>query len=84
MSPDEALNQMRELLSMRKSNGITEQQLLIREPALPSCFLANLDLCLQAVKLIDVFSPNHLELAAFFGDTGPALDKATIEDIANR
>lgn len=59
--------------------------MIIWEPAPPSCRVENLQPCLEAAHTVDVFSPNHLELAAFFGDPPPsALDKEKIESLALR
>lgn len=42
--------------------------------------------CLEAAHTVDVFSPNHLELAAFFGDppSSSSLDKEKVESLALR
>ncbi|KAI0156506.1 Ribokinase-like protein [Xylariaceae sp. FL1272] len=51
-----------ELLRLRRGKGIVEQPLLVWEPAPLGCDSVNLASHLQACKLVDVFSPNHLEL----------------------
>ncbi|KAL5365832.1 Ribokinase-like protein [Aspergillus floccosus] len=70
------------LLARRAGAGIRERPLIIWEPAPPSCKPENLPGCLDAVSLVDVFSPNHLELLALYGESPPAtLDKVHIEDL---
>ncbi|KAI9925509.1 hypothetical protein ASPWEDRAFT_157025 [Aspergillus wentii DTO 134E9] len=75
------------LFDLRKKKGISEQPLIIWEPAPPSCRKENLEACLDAVLFVDVFSPNHIELAALFGESPLAIgvvDKGKIEDMAAR
>ena len=63
-SPHDAMDQVRELMSLRHSRAIEEPPMIIWEPAPASCLPENLAACLEAMKLVDVFSPNHIELAA--------------------
>ncbi|KAG2415721.1 hypothetical protein HFD88_006912 [Aspergillus terreus] len=73
------------LLARRADAGIRERPLIIWEPAPPSCKPENLQACLDAVPLVDVFSPNHLELLALYGESAPAtVDNSQIEDLAAR
>ena len=66
-----------------------EQPFIIWEPHAKSCLPETLDAHVSAARCVDVFSPNHEELAAFWGesDDGPAdsnagLNKALVEDRA--
>jgi sugar/nucleoside kinase (ribokinase family) len=73
------------LLSLRKEAGVLDRPFIIWEPAPYACKPENLQLCLAAAQHVDVLSPNHLELAALFGESpAKAHDKATIEDLARR
>ena len=50
------------------------------------CTPSELDMCRQALRKIEVVSPNHMELAAFFGLSGargPDVDRDVIEKCAN-
>lgn len=70
---------------MRQRSGVLERPLIIWEPAPPSCKPENLRACLEAAALVDVFSPNHLELAAFFGKSlSASQDKHVIEQLVLR
>ncbi|KAF4182917.1 hypothetical protein CNMCM7927_009459 [Aspergillus lentulus] len=73
------------LLSLRKEAGALDHPLIIWEPAPYACKPENLQPCLAAAQHVDVLSPNHLELAALFGEyPAKAHDKATIEALAQR
>ncbi|KFA78605.1 hypothetical protein S40288_06960, partial [Stachybotrys chartarum IBT 40288] len=56
--------------------------LLVWEPAPPFCRRDTKSAHLEAAQLVDVFSPNHLELLAFFYDEIPEFDRRTIEACA--
>lgn len=84
-SPLECIGHVDELLGLRQHAGITCRPLILWEPRPSSCSPDNLDDFLRAVQAVDVFSPNHVELAAIFGLSKPAsLDHATIEGLASR
>lgn len=84
-SPLECIGHLDELFRLRRLAGITCQPLIIWEPKPSSCSPENLDDFFRAVQAVDVFSPNHVELAAIFGTCIPAsLDHATIEGLASR
>lgn len=70
------------ILALRKQAGIQHRPLIIWEPAPLSCKPENLQDCLAVVALVDVFSPNHLELAALFVDTPATPDRTEIETLA--
>ncbi|KAK6512078.1 hypothetical protein TWF481_000975 [Arthrobotrys musiformis] len=55
------------LLAMREAEGITDPPQFIWEPFPATCKPQFLKDYLKAVKLVDVFSPNHMELCNFFG-----------------
>lgn len=68
-TPHDIKPRIESLLALRQKAGITNRPLIIWEPAPPSCQPEKLKTCLEAAALVDVFSPNHLELAAFFGES---------------
>lgn len=71
------------LLSLRKDAGILERPLLVWEPAPLSSTPENLAPCLEAAHCVDLFSPNHLELASLFSVPPERVaEKSTIEELA--
>lgn len=71
-SPDLAQEQIKQLLGLRKSNNIEARPLLVWEPLPGSCRPDLRDEHFAAAKLVDVFSPNHLEFQALFEDSSPS------------
>ena len=65
--PEEIINQVQQLLTLRNAANINSKPLLIWEPRPSSCVPANLNAFVEAVRMADVFSPNHVELGAIFG-----------------
>lgn len=61
------MTQIPKLLDFRKQSGIFERPLIVWEPLPASCIPENYQDFLSACKFVDVFSPNHLELAALCG-----------------
>lgn len=55
------------LLSLRNNQGINERPLIVWEPAPLGCKSSLFKEHLEACKSVDVFSPNHLELATLVG-----------------
>ncbi|KAF2115096.1 putative PfkB family kinase [Lophiotrema nucula] len=72
-TPEEILIQVPELLRLRDNDKIEGRPLLVWEPLPVSCKPLNRQAFLDACKLVDVFSPNHIEITAIFAD-GPAKD----------
>lgn len=60
--PEDLENQVSTLLRLREEQGITERPLIAWEPAPLGCNSANLASHLKTCALVDVFSPNRLEL----------------------
>ncbi|KUJ15943.1 pfkB family kinase [Mollisia scopiformis] len=86
-SPNDTKSQIQDLLNLRRSSGIGEQPTIIWEPAPPSCVPENLASFLEAMKMIDIFSPNHIELAALFSinlRSEDEFDHSTIEHLASK
>jgi sugar/nucleoside kinase (ribokinase family) len=71
------------LLDSRSSLNL-QRPLVIWEPSPPACQAENILSCLQAIKEVDVFSPNHLELLSLFGMQNEPFSKAKLEDIASQ
>lgn len=67
-TPPTLQTHVRELRARRAHHNLTEYANIVWEPFPPHCVTANLDAHVEACRDIDVFSPNHLELAALFYD----------------
>ncbi|KAB8305162.1 hypothetical protein EYC80_004453 [Monilinia laxa] len=85
-SPLDTLAQVPELLGLRYQPGIQTPPLIIWEPLPPTCKPSELENLMNAIAVVDIFSPNHIELANFFG-----LDMSTlvfsrylIEELGNK
>lgn len=78
-----------ELWRLRRQAGVVERPLLVWEPFPAECQPAFLPQHLEACGLVDVFSPNHLELLGLFGETtaqeAPSpLDRGVVESCAGK
>jgi sugar/nucleoside kinase (ribokinase family) len=51
------------------------------EPVPGVCTPGDMETCIKALKLVDVVSPNHAELASFFGGTGQKGDAVDVEAV---
>ena len=80
--PSEVVKQVEELLALRQSAHIDSRPLIIWEPRPSSCTPECLNLFQKAVRLVDVFSPNHVELTAIFSEKPSSIDPATITGYA--
>ncbi|KAH1488071.1 hypothetical protein LV164_000014 [Aspergillus fumigatus] len=84
-TPQDMQTRLSALLSLRNEAGEPDRPFIVWEPAPYVCKPENLQPCLSAAQHVDVLSPNHLELAALFGESpAKAHDKATIEALARR
>lgn len=72
LDPSQIVDQTAQLLILREKAGITTRPLVIWEPKAYSCLPENLSAFLDAMRVVDVFSPNHLELARIVGIDAPA------------
>jgi sugar/nucleoside kinase (ribokinase family) len=68
-TPEEVTEQVPQLLELRTQRGIKRAPLIIWEPFPAACTTQNRQAFMQACKLVDVFSPNHLEMTALFEET---------------
>ncbi|KAI3336481.1 Ribokinase-like protein [Xylariaceae sp. AK1471] len=60
--PEDLEIEVSTLLRLREEQGISERPLIVWEPAPMGCDSVHLTSHLKACALVDVFSPNHLEL----------------------
>lgn len=70
-SPEELTRHVSSLMELRLKAKIEHRPLILWEPRPSSCTPANLEAIFRAVKLVDVFSPNHTELAQMYGSPIP-------------
>lgn len=64
--PLQAIQDINELMALRRSANMEAKPLIVWEPRPSSCVPEYLPLFEEAARLVDVFSPNHVELAAIF------------------
>ncbi|KAI0521269.1 Ribokinase-like protein [Xylaria bambusicola] len=64
--PHDLENQVKTLLRLRAEHGITERPMIVWEPAPMGCDSINLESHIKASALVDVLSPNHIELHRLF------------------
>lgn len=80
--------QLTALLDLRQKHGVNGRPLVVWEPAPLGCDRPNLDAHLRACKLVDIFSPNHIELGYLVQGRkkydSTAFSKSIIETFANR
>ncbi|KAK5124438.1 hypothetical protein LTR85_001655 [Meristemomyces frigidus] len=77
---EEQVRDLSDLRRQTKLHDAMEQPFIIWEPHAKSCVPENLRAHMDAAGLVNVFSPNHEELAAFFeGPPSDCSDKQAIE-----
>ena len=75
--------QIDSLLTLRNRANVKAKPLLVWEPRPSSYTPACHDVFFQAVQKVDVFTPNHVELAAIFGHSDPeTIDTDVIQALA--
>ncbi|KAJ5147895.1 PfkB family kinase [Penicillium atrosanguineum] len=73
------------LYAMRQKEAISDRPLIIWEPSPLFCNPNDLQECLEAASIVDVFSPNHIELARLFSVSLSAESvRRNMEDLAAR
>ncbi|ROV98006.1 hypothetical protein VMCG_06954 [Cytospora schulzeri] len=85
--PEDLEVQVMALLELRKNHGVSDRPLIVWEPAPIGCDRVNLDSHFRACKLVDVFSPNHLELGYLFEgkrEEAPEFSRSNIEMFAKQ
>lgn len=88
-NPDLAREQIQQLLGLRQSNSIKARPLLVWEPLPGSCKSSLRNQHFAAAKLVDVYSPNHLEFLALFENSESTssdrqLDHVLLESYAEK
>ncbi|OCK81377.1 Ribokinase-like protein [Lepidopterella palustris CBS 459.81] len=89
-SPTRCVDLVKNLLTLRgqwPKLGSNPQALFIWEPVPDLCTPQELENCYKALRYVDVVSPNHSELGAFFGevvDRDGRVDFRAVEDLAGR
>lgn len=83
--PESMSRQIQELQSARISAGIRSVPKIVWEPKPSACRSTELESHLRVCKLVNVFSPNHLELVSLVGgQTTTPFSRSNIERCADR
>jgi sugar/nucleoside kinase (ribokinase family) len=82
LKPDKVITEVAQLIQLRSDQGITRRPLLVWEPFPSLCTVEHLDKHEAACRLVDVFSPNHLELLGLCGMPSEPFDARLIEECA--
>jgi sugar/nucleoside kinase (ribokinase family) len=78
------MTQASSLTELRHEAGIEHRPLIIWEPRPSSCTPENREDFFRAVEMVDIFSPNHIELAQIFGNCSPEIiDRGALERYAS-
>ena len=83
--PDTVEYQMDEITDLRTQRGINCRPLYVWEPQAKTCSTDTFEHHKRVIEKVDIFSPNHAELASFFTDSSRgvvAFEKATVEQQA--
>ena len=64
--PEVVETQILELIKLRMQHGFKSRPFIVWEPFPAACTVQNRPSFLEACRLVDVFSPNHLEMSAMF------------------
>lgn len=83
--PHTVHHQIDEITTLRAQRGIDSRPLYVWEPQAKTCSPETFEAHQKVIEEVDIFSPNHAELASFFtGSTSGAVafDKATVEQQA--
>lgn len=81
---DQIATRVLDLLYFRRIFGITARPYIIWEANTVSYSSEHLNKCLEAVRSVDVFSPNHIELLALYDLSEKDFDKEIIEVLATK
>ncbi|KAK9414015.1 putative Carbohydrate kinase PfkB domain-containing protein [Seiridium unicorne] len=82
--PPVLISEIEQLLQLRSEIGIREKPIVVWEPFPSLCMPENLGIHVDAFKVVDVFSPNHLELLGLFGEPANPFNSQAIERYARR
>ena len=81
--PSEIIEDVEELLDLRRSANKDAKPLIIWEPRPSCCTPENIASIQEAARLVDVFSPNHVELATMFTRSSGEVTSALITEYAD-
>lgn len=82
VDPAQIVEQTMQLQELRKAAGITTRPTVVWEPKAYSCAPENLPAFLEAMRVVNVFSPNHIELARIVRkNIPPVLNESFFEDL---
>ena len=82
VDPTQIIEQTTRLRELRDANGLTTRPVVVWEPKSYSCMPENLSAFVKAVQSVNIFSPNHIELARIVSkDVPPMLDENFFEDL---
>lgn len=82
VDPTEIIEQTTQLQELRRAAGITTRPTIVWEPKAYSCVPENLQAFIEAMRVVNVFSPNHIELAHIMGKMVPPTPNETFfEDL---
>lgn len=80
--PTQIIEQTTQLQELRKASGIATRPTIVWEPKAYSCVPENLQVFVEAMQVVNVFSPNHIELARIVGENVPPVsDEKFFEDL---
>jgi sugar/nucleoside kinase (ribokinase family) len=72
------------ILDRRTALAVPNRPFIVWEPSTATYNPAQLQTCLEAVKSVDVFSPNHVEFLSLFGLPEDGFDKILLEKNASQ
>ncbi|KIW08719.1 uncharacterized protein PV09_00662 [Verruconis gallopava] len=81
-SPSRCIEQVEGILRRRSRElgvDVSKRPLFIWEPVPDLCTPSQLDVARQALRNVEVVSPNHMELCAFFGISGSLPDSGAVD-----
>ncbi|KAK6080114.1 family carbohydrate kinase [Seiridium cupressi] len=78
------ISEVEQLIQLRSEIGIHEKPIVVWEPFPSLCVPENLGIHVDAFKVVDVFSPNHLEILGLFGEPANPFNSQVIERYAKR
>ncbi|KAF2666609.1 PfkB family carbohydrate kinase-like protein [Microthyrium microscopicum] len=81
-SPERCIDQVNGVLARRSHECPNlPKPIFLWEPVPDICTPEELENCRSALKLVDIVSPNHAEIAAYFGGTGQRGDSVDCESM---
>ena len=73
VDPTQIVEQTTQLKELREAAGITIRPIVVWEPKAYSCAPEHLQAFVDAMQVVSVFSPNHIELARIVGQEVPPI-----------